>query len=88
MKVFNNIISKKESEKIKNVLYDGTFPWYFVSDITHLDNKHQSRPGHFHLFMDNGKPNSSAFEVIKGIGDKVNKKLKKKLSMWQVRSFL
>ena len=56
MQIFDNIISKKESEKIKNVLYDGTFPWYFVSDITHLDNKHQSRPGHFHLFMDNGKP--------------------------------
>ena len=89
MQIFDNIISKKESEKIKNtILHNGTFPWYFVSDISHTNNEFQTRPGHFHLFMDNGKPNSSAFEVIKGIGDKVNKKLKKKLSMWQVRSFL
>tara|TARA_Y100000356_G_scaffold65078_1_gene53326 strand:+ start:171 stop:743 length:573 start_codon:yes stop_codon:yes gene_type:complete len=89
MQIFDNIISKKESEKIKNIiLHNGTFPWYFVSDISHTNNKFQTRPGHFHLFMDNGKPNSSAFDVIKGIGDKVNKKLKKKLSMWQVRTFL
>jgi len=89
VKVFDNIIPKKQQEEIKNfMMYGGTFPWYFVSDITHIDNMHQSRPGHFHLFMENFKTNSDYINEIKKISDNVNKKIKKKLKMLQVRSFL
>ena len=88
MRVFDNIVSKKESEKIKNTLFEKTFPWYFTNDISHVDNEYQRRPGHFHLFMDKGNSNSAAVEIVESISDKVNKKLKKNLSMYQVRSFL
>ena len=88
MKVFDNIISKKQQEEIKNFMYGKNFPWYFVSDITHLDNIHQSRPGHFHLIVEKGKINSDYVSEVKKISDSVNKKIKKKLQMYQVRSFL
>ena len=88
IKILDNIIPKKQQEEIKNFMYGKTFPWYFVSDITHLDNQHQSRPGHFHLMVDKGKTNSDYISEIKKISDSVNKKIKKKLQMYQVRSFL
>ena len=88
MKVFNNIISKKEQEELKNLLLGNNFPWYFLPDITHNFNEHQGRPGHYHLFMDNGKQNSDYINDIKKICENVNKKIKKQLSMHKVRSFL
>jgi len=88
IKILDNIIPKKQQEEIKNFMYGTNFPWYFVSDITYLDNQHQSRPGHFHLMMDAGKINSDYISEIKKISDSVNKKIKKKLQMYKVRSFL
>ena len=89
IKILDNIIPKKQQEEIKNfMLYGKTFPWYFTADITHIDNQHQARPGHFHIFVDKGKTNSEYVSEIKKISDNVNKKIKKKLQMYQVRSFL
>ncbi len=88
MRVFNNIISKKEQEKIKDVLYGRNFPWYYVPDITINNNEHQSRPGHSHVFYTEGKQNSDYVDIIKKISENVNKKIKKQLTMYQVRSFL
>jgi hypothetical protein len=89
IKILDNLITKKESEKIKNILlYNESFPWYFTPDISLKDNKYQTRPGFFHLFCTHGKTNSNDFELVKSISDKVNKKIKKNLSPYQVRSFL
>ena len=52
MKVFDNIISKKDQVDLKNLLLkDDYFPWYYCSDISKKDNKYQSRPGFKHNFM-------------------------------------
>ena len=88
IKILDNIIPKKQQEKIKNFMYGKTFPWYYTADITHINNKHQARPGHFHIFMDKGEVNSDYITEVKKISDSVNKKIKKKLEMYQVRSFL
>ena len=88
IKIFDNIISKKKQEELKNFLLGNNFPWYFVSDITLIGNKTQSRPGHSHVFYDNGKSNSHLSDEIHIVSDKVNKKIKKNLSIQQARSFL
>ena len=88
IKIFDNIIPKKKQEELKNLLLGNNFPWYFVADITHLGNKTQSRPGHSHLFYEYGKSNSHLSNEVNIISDKVNKKIKKNLSIEQVRSFL
>ena len=88
IKVFDNIIPKKQQEEIKKFIYERNFPWYFTADISYEYNKHQTRPGHFHLFVNHGKKNSDYVSKIKKISDNVNKKIKKKLQMYHVRSFL
>ena len=41
MKVFDNIISKKEQKFIKNNLLDNAdFPWSYVSDVSKKDLEH------------------------------------------------
>ena len=51
MKVFDNIISKKDQKFIKNNLLDnGNFPWSYVSDVSKKGNTHQRRPGFKHIF--------------------------------------
>ena len=67
MKVFDNIISKKQQEEIKNFIYGKNFPWYFTADISYDSNKHQARPGHFHNFVKEGKINSEYVSKIKQI---------------------
>jgi len=88
IKILDNIIPKKIQEEIKSILYSNDFPWYFISDISHHDNKNQNRPGHQHIFYKDGVLNSNHGNQIKIISDTVNKKIKKKLSISQARSFL
>tara|TARA_A100001011_G_scaffold280963_1_gene290963 strand:- start:166 stop:726 length:561 start_codon:yes stop_codon:yes gene_type:complete len=89
VKVFDNIISKKDQVDLKNLLLkDDYFPWYYCSDISKKDNKYQSRPGFKHNFMIDGKVNSEHYIQISKIFEKVNKKIKKELIPHKVRSFL
>ena len=88
MKVFDNIITKSEQEDLKNTLYGPKFNWFYINDVTKIDNKKQQRPCLTHLFMDNGNINSEWYNIVTKICDNVNKKLKKKLRPIQVRSFL
>ena len=88
IKIFDNIIPKKQQEELKNLLFGNNFPWYFVNDITHIGNQNQARPGHCHAYMKLGEVNSDYINEVKKISDNVNKKIKKKLKMYQVRSFL
>jgi len=89
VKIYNNIISKKEQEYLKNIFYSNQFPWFYTADVTSsILNKKQRRPAFSHIFMENGNINSNYYDIVKKISDNVNKKIKKKLIPYQVRSFL
>ena len=89
VKIYNNIISKKEQEYLKNIFYSNEFPWFYTADVTSsILNKKQSRPAFSHIFMKDGNINSNYYDIVKKISDNVNKKIKKKLIPYQVRSFL
>jgi len=54
LKVYDNIITKKQQEFIKNTLLDNPeFNWVFVNDVSMKDNQHQRRPGFKHIFHKN-----------------------------------
>jgi len=89
VKIYNNIISKKEQEYLKNIFYSNEFPWFYTADVTSsILNKKQRRPAFSHIFMKDGNINSNYYDIVKKISDNVNKKIKKKLIPYQVRSFL
>jgi len=89
IQVIDNIISKKEQENLKNIFYSNQFPWFYTADVTSsILNKKQSRPAFSHIFMKDGNINSDYYNIVKKISDNVNKKIKKKLIPYQVRSFL
>ena len=88
IKIFDNIISKKEQETIKETFYGRNFPWYYAPDISAANNQHQTRPGFSHIFYIEGEKNSEYVDLITKISDNVNKKIKKKLNQHTVRSFL
>ena len=88
IKILDNIITKEEQEDFKNTLHGAKFNWFYIPDVTKLDNNQQQRPCLTHLYMDNGHINSVWYDYVKKISDNVNKKLKKKLRPVQVRSFL
>ena len=82
MKVFDNIISKKEQKFIKNNLLDNAdFPWSYVSDVSKKGNTYQRRPGFKHIFKN--------YNLIKPILNNIKAKLKYvKDEVLEARSFL
>ena len=90
IKILDNIIPKKQQEELKKILHGSEFPWYYVSDIAKKDNEYQSRPGFSHIFYVEGKQNSfgNCVDIVNKISENVNKKIKKQLSLYQVRTFL
>ena len=85
MKVFDNIISKKDQKFIKNNLLDNeNFPWSYVSDVSKKDNTHQRRPGFKHIFK-----NYNLIEpILVNTRAKLNKVLYAKDEILEARSFL
>ena len=85
MKVFDNIISKKDQKFIKNNLLDNAnFPWSYVSDVSKKDNTHQRRPGFKHIFK-----NYNLIEpILVNTRAKLNKVLYAKDEILEARSFL
>ena len=51
--IVDDFIPPSLQEKYKQWLLDGNFPWYYVSDVTTLDNL-QFRPSMGHKIYDNG----------------------------------
>lgn len=85
IKIFDNIISKKEQEYIKNNLLDNSeFNWIYVNDVSLKDNQHQRRPGFKHIFRN--------YNLIEPILVKTRSKLKMtpyaKDEVLEARSFL
>ena len=85
MKVFDNIISKKDQKFIKNNLLDNAdFPWSYISDVSKKDNTHQRRPGFKHIFK-----NYNLIEpILVNTRAKLNKVLYAKSEILEARSFL
>ena len=85
MKVFDNIISKKDQKFIKNNLLDNAdFPWSYVSDISKKDNTHQRRPGFKHIFK-----NYNLIEpILVNTKAKLNKVLYARDEILEARAFL
>ncbi len=50
IKVIDNVVGKKEQEKIKNILLGMNFDWYYLNDITSKDSLVERKPGVSHQF--------------------------------------
>ena len=90
MQIFDDIISKKEQEDIKKLLFENTtFPWFYLNDVSKADNDKQRRPGFNHVFIDEGEVRSSANNFIQPIIINTAKKIKlENYEVKQARSFL
>ena len=88
MDVFENLISEDETNRIKDTLFSGNFPWYFLNDLTsHSD--YVKKPGHFHNFYKNSQPTSSYSKIVEDIVQLVvNLKKIPKVTINRARSFL
>jgi hypothetical protein len=87
--VFDNIISKEKQKNIETLLLSNQFSWYYVNDITTIDNKYQRRPGFCHTFYLNEKENSPHSNLVKEIVENSCKKIKFKFqTIIQARTFL
>ena len=70
VKIYDNIISKKEQEYLKNIFYSNEFPWFYTADVTSsILNKKQRRPAFSHIFMKDGNINSNYYDIVKKIPD-------------------
>ena len=93
IKIYDNIISKKEQEEIKKTLVIESqvrsFSWFFKPDVTLTYNKHQKRSGFAHVFLTEGKINSHFYKLVEPIITKTAKKAKINIeNIIQARSFL
>src|SRR5210317_1848701 len=93
VKIYDNIISKKEQEEIKKTLVDESaeksFSWFFKPDVTLTGNEHQKRSGFAHVFLTEGKINSHFYRLVEPIVSNTAKKIKIKVkNVIQARSFL
>ena len=93
VKIYDNIISKKEQEEIKKTLIfesqSKNFGWYFLPDITKTGNKYQNRSGFIHIFLREEKINSYFYKLIEPIITKTAKKIKIKIeNILLARGFL
>tara|TARA_R100001460_G_C3466830_1_gene166675 strand:- start:124 stop:609 length:486 start_codon:yes stop_codon:yes gene_type:complete len=71
MKVYKNFLNVEEFNKIKNVLLDSSFPWFYNSQILRT-----SKPlGNFqftHNFYENDLVRSNYFDLLKPVINKIN----------------
>ena len=64
IKIFDNIITVKEQNKILDVLLSNNFPWFYISDITNPSKNNQKRYALSHRFIKEGKLNSNYFRYV------------------------
>jgi len=90
IKVFDDVLSLKEQNKIKDIFLSNNFPWFYIKDITNAPLKRsQKRHALSHTFIERGNLNSNYFGFVEYIVKHIIKKLKfKKLIFSEVRSFL
>jgi hypothetical protein len=66
---YDNFLSSDDFNQIKNILLGNNFPWY-INKVVSFSNDVQFT----HVFYDNDKVNSNAFEILTPILDKINYK--------------
>tara|TARA_Y100000592_G_C5354378_1_gene260435 strand:+ start:121 stop:696 length:576 start_codon:yes stop_codon:yes gene_type:complete len=87
--VFDDIIEKDYQNKIKDLLLNNTFPWFFCKDVSIDNNDKQQRPGFQHYFAIDKKVTSKFHnDIIPLITKSLNKINYKHTEILQGRSFL
>ena len=64
IKIIDNIVSKKQQNIIKKYVFSNYFPWYYINDVSILDNPDERKPGLSHYFVLNNKVSSDGFKTI------------------------
>ena len=89
IKIIDNIVSKKQQNIIKKYVFSNYFPWYYINDVSILDNPDERKPGLSHYFVLNNKVSSDGFKTIECLISATLNKLKiKKTAVIQSRAFL
>lgn len=66
--VVDNFIPFSYQEKLKEWIYNGSFPWYYVGNVTTTENK-EFRPAMSHLIYDNGEKISTLeIDILAHVG--------------------
>ena len=88
--IFENILSEKDQEIVKDTLFGYDFPWTFIPDVTFKNPNTEPRPAFSHVFYEqNGAIKSNFCNIVHKITEEGLIKLKKnKASIIQARSFL
>jgi len=87
--VFDDIIPKEEQDHIEKELLGRHFGWFYLKDISHIDNPEQARPGFSHYFVTKGQPNSDKVRLLDNIVTNACKKINFKVEgVTMARSFL
>jgi hypothetical protein len=70
----NNFLPKKEFNQIKNVICSLFFPWYFLPVIGFRETikKDPTQFQYIHTFYEYNRPNSSYFDKLQPLLDKLN----------------
>jgi hypothetical protein len=89
IKIIDNIVSKKQQNIIKKYVFSNYFPWYYINDVSILDNPDERKPGLSHYFILNNKVSSDGFKTIECLISATLNKLKiEKAAVIQCRAFL
>lgn len=64
IKIIDDIINKREQEYIKDTLLSRTFPWYYINDISILNNTEERKPGLSHYFVFDSQYSSDYNDII------------------------
>lgn len=61
MKIIKNFLKRKDFERIKNLLIDLDFPWYFQDGVNRFKDGHKQM---CHIFVKESKINSNFIEIL------------------------
>ena len=90
MQIFDDLIQESYQERLKNVLLNDCFPWFFLPDLTGgYRNQTQMRPAFGHHFFLDGKSNSDYGSLLVPLITAVEKKVGLKFEqILKARTFL
>jgi hypothetical protein len=68
--IVDDIISLEMQEKIKETLFKGRFPWFYLNDTTYPTEISENAPAMSHYYRKDYKTNSQFYSLVEDIGDK------------------
>ena len=74
--IFDNVLPKQDFLKIKNLMYESQFPWFFSKNITYEGENNNDMFYMTHTFLNNSKKlqHSNFLQNISPIIDKIDEK--------------